>query len=256
MSKNNNTEKMGYSYSDTDYDSLSESDTEIILDNVPDIDNTELSKKETFYFKIINKYYKQLGDGKIALMIDIVNKRSRISLRLLDWFVTRYAHKNKINYEIEKDEDKDNFDGKLDKKFNVHISYKAQLKSFKKKYFDPFRRRKKFKYYFNTDKTKILCTTLGQLNFFKWAFTNNVIDYVEENYTDISKAMVNSNREDKKRKIKHGKEREKEKEKLKKKEEGCKKKQNDEVTIKKNGINITAKQKAKLDEIRIILSFD
>ena len=67
-------------------------------------------------------------------MIDIINGKSEISLRILDWFVTRYSNKYKITIDMGDEEDI----------FNVHISYKAQLKSYKKKYFDPFRRKKKF----------------------------------------------------------------------------------------------------------------
>lgn len=32
-------------------------------------------------------------------MIDIIECKSKISLRLLDWFVTRYANKYKIRFE-------------------------------------------------------------------------------------------------------------------------------------------------------------
>src|SRR5437763_322102 len=128
---NHDTEEYESSYDD------SEPETTDDYKNIPNIDKIDLSKKEILYFKIIDKYYKKLINKKIDIMIEIIEGKSKISLRLLDWFVTRYAHKNKINYDIEKEENKDNFDGKLDKKFNVHISYKAQLKSFKKRYFDP-----------------------------------------------------------------------------------------------------------------------
>ena len=36
-------------------------------------------------------------------------------------------------------------------------------------------------------------TTLGQLNFFKWALENKVIDYIEQNYNEIEKDMNNRN---------------------------------------------------------------
>jgi len=62
----------------------------------------------------------------------MINGNSKISLRLLDWFVTRHAKRHSISYFINDD------------KFNVHISYKAQLKSYKKRYFDPFRKGKKY----------------------------------------------------------------------------------------------------------------
>jgi hypothetical protein len=36
-------------------------------------------------------------------------------------------------------------------------------------------------------------TTIGQLNFFKWAIENRVIDFIEENYGDIEVDMNRRN---------------------------------------------------------------
>ena len=229
-------------------------------DNAPSINEIELSKKETYYYKIIDKYYKALSSEKILMMIDIIEGRSTISLRLLDWFVTRYANKYKVRYyqveskndKNDKNEKEDKFDKSIDKGFNVHISYKAQLKSYKKKYFDPFRRRKKFKYIFknivSTSGTEqvTLCTTIGQLNFFKWAFNNHVIEYVFTKYKSISKAMGTSNKMDKTRKQKTAKQ----------VVQSVKEQVVEEIKVNKNGINIKAEKKETSDEIKIVLSFD
>ena len=75
--------------------------------------------------------------------------------------------------------------------FNVHLNYKSQLKSFQKKQFDPFCRRQRINFYYTKDKHFV--TTVGQLNFFKWAIENNIIDYIENNYSDIEKDMNNNN---------------------------------------------------------------
>jgi len=179
--------------SDTDDNS---EDSEIINEvNVPLISELVLSKKETYHYKIIDKFYKSLDKENVLILIDIVEKKSKVSLRLIDWFVTKYAHKYKIRLER-------NNTSNIDNGFNVHISYKAQLQSYKKKYFDPFRRRKrlKFKYFFDKEKKISLCTTIGQLNFFKWAFTNNIVGYVINNYDIIAKAMAQSNKIDKSKK--------------------------------------------------------
>ena len=80
---------------------------------------------------MVNNFFKNY---QIEIMIDIINSKSKISLRILDWFVTSYAKKKKICYDISNNGEKDNF--------NVHINYKAQLKSYTKKYFDPFREKK------------------------------------------------------------------------------------------------------------------
>ena len=36
-------------------------------------------------------------------------------------------------------------------------------------------------------------TTIGQLNFFKWAIENKIIDFIEQNYTDIEFDMNTNN---------------------------------------------------------------
>ncbi len=235
-----------------DGENISEDDDE--KDDAPTIDEIELSKKETYYYKIIDKFYKTLNPQKVNLMIDIIEGRSAISLRLLDWFVTRYSNKHKVRYtRIEKDNN-DKFEQSIDDGFNVHISYKAQLKSYKKRYFDPFRRRKKFKYFFDKQKNIYLCTTIGQLNFFKWAFNNYVIEYVMSKYKTITKAMGASNKLDKTRKQKALKISMKNDEKEIKNEKDTK--EIKEVKIVKDGIKISAQKKETPDEIKIVLSFD
>jgi hypothetical protein len=207
------------------------------------------TSKETYYYKMITNFFKEIENNKVQKMLNIINGKSKISLRLLDWFVTRYAKKHKTGYNTENEEDNfssdsittiDDTDINLNKYFAVHISYKAQLKSYKKKYFDPFRRRKKFYYkYDKNDSTKFLYTTIGQLNFFRWAFSNNIIEYVEENYDEINKAMIKSNKEDKERKQDSTKS----------------KKSVEKTTIEKHGVNVEAEKEIKNDQVKITVSF-
>lgn len=214
-----------------------DTESEVNDEDVPDIEDISLTKKEMMTFKVINKYYKNLDKTKINEMIDIINGKSKISLRLLDWFVTNYSDKYKIKLK------KTNTTDVFDNEFNVHIGYKSQLKSYRKKYFDPFRRGQKFKYYFDKQKTTYLCTTICQLNFFKWIFSNNIIDYIKTNYNTLSKKMVVTNKMDK----------------IKKKEKDNDTVSNnsiEKVDVKKNNINISARQKINNDEIKIVLSFD
>jgi hypothetical protein len=74
--------------------------------------------------------------------------------------------------------------------FNVFHSYKSQLKSYSKKFFDPFCRRNRIEYKYNGVDT--ISTTLGQLNFFKWAINYKVIDYIRDNYKEIEDDMNES----------------------------------------------------------------
>ena len=122
----------------------------------------------------------------------ILTSKKNISLRSIDWFITNYSKKNNIYYNIYKD-DKGNvtFDSKyeLNTTINVFHTYKSQLKAYSKKRFDPFCRRDRIKFKC-LDTT--LETTIGQLNFFKWAISNLIIDYIELNKNEIENDMNNS----------------------------------------------------------------
>ena len=151
----------------------------------------------------LNKFYE--NPQYLEKFNKIVNGDSKISLRIIDWFVTNYSKKNNISYPVltkhktitkihTYEEDTDDNKQKIVPKhkkiqFNVYVRYKAQLKSYSKKSFDPFCRKDRI-----TDwgPDNNITTTIGQLNFFKWAIQNNVIDYIEENLSEIEKDM-NSN---------------------------------------------------------------
>jgi hypothetical protein len=227
-----------------DNETESESEGEIDIDDVLEINQIQLTKRELFHYRVIDKFYKGLDIEKVETMIKIVDKKSNISLRLLDWFITKYANKHKIRFDNNNDDIKDkdgDFDHRIDDGFNVHISYKAQLKTYKKEYFDPFRRKRKrkFKYYFDKNKTIMLVTTIGQLNFFRWAFSNNIVNYVDLNFNKISKAMIDTNKNNKVKKNESKITKEKEKD-------------NGKLKLKKKGNSIVEKKKPE----KITLSFD
>ena len=146
--------------------------------------------KRLCYYKMINKYFRRCDKEMVELMVRIINlQETDISLRVLEWVATKFTPKN-LDMNIQ--------DREL---FNINIMYKAQLKSYKKKNFDPFRRDKKFLYnYDKTDPSKTVITTLGQLNFFKWAISSNIIKYVKDNFEYINDCMIKYNKDDKKKK--------------------------------------------------------
>ena len=120
---------------------------------------------------------------------------SPISLRLIDWFVTNYCKKNNVMYNLA-DYRRKNVDGgdsssatanSFDNYFFVHDNYKSQLKECSKKHFDPFCRRNRVRFYYKPN--AYFKTTVGQLNFFKWALENHVIDYIRENLDAVEKDM-------------------------------------------------------------------
>ena len=160
------------------------------------------SPKEKCYYKMINDYFRDKENcsdddiNKMVLMIktekkkidktdkidknDKYTKQISVSLRLLDWLVTKYSRNTKI---IIKD-----LNGE---KQDLRTCYKSMLNTYKKRYFDPFKRKNKgFKVF----------TTLGQLNFFKWAISNGIIKYVEDNKVFLCKEMKKFNLDEKKKK--------------------------------------------------------
>ena len=118
-------------------------------------------------------------------MISIINGESKISLRIVDWFVTNYAKKYYTVYSLETQ----GTDGTV--RFKVYNDYKLKLKAYAKRRFDPFCRWERVSIPY--DNTKSMETTIGQLNFFKWAIENKIIDYIEDNYIAIEKDMNSRN---------------------------------------------------------------
>lgn len=113
-------------------------------------------------------------------IIDIIEGTSKVSLRLIDWFVTNYSKKHSTI--ITKTLSNNIVH------FNVYLSYRSQLKAYSKQQFDPFRRRDRINFYFEKD--KYIETTIGQLNFFRWILQNDILDYIKENYESIEQDMV------------------------------------------------------------------
>jgi hypothetical protein len=121
------------------------------------------------------------ADDNLNKMLCIINGESKISLRIVDWFSTNYAKKWFTVYDLEGCP-----------RFRVYNDYKLKLKAYSKRRFDPFCRWERIKVPFG-DQQYSIETTIGQLNFFKWAIENKIIDYIEKNYTDIEFDMNSNN---------------------------------------------------------------
>ena len=119
-------------------------------------------------------------------LFDILNNTNKISLRIIDWFVTNYSKKNNTCYMVNNNNIDINGDNPESKQFNIYYSYKTQLKSYSKKQFDPFCRRDRLEFKINNDS---IISTVGQLNFFKWAINNSVLDYINIYYKEIENDM-------------------------------------------------------------------
>ena len=185
---------------------------------------------------LLNKlleYYKKDDNVNMNKMLSIINGESRISLRIVDWFATNYAKKHYTVYNIpctsNLQKSSDSAEGV--KRFKVYVDYKLNLKAYAKRRFDPFCRWERITIPYEKD--KFIQTTIGQLNFFKWALENRVIHYIENNYSDIETDM-NSRNSTSKRKT-----------------------NNSQKTRKKREeLSISASKSIKREEVEIIVEFN
>ena len=139
------------------------------------------STQNSLLLNKLMKFYKE--SNHLDQILPIINGESKISLRLIDWFATNFSKKNYIVYNIKRK-------GQI-KRFNVYIDYKLKLKAYSKRRFDPFCRWDRITIPYN-DEYQIQ-TTIGQLNFFKWALENNIINFIKENYERIENDMNSRN---------------------------------------------------------------
>lgn len=155
------------------------SETRDVCD-IPSKHDVLLSSLKKFYacparLRVLTEVLRQPGKG--------TSRVSRVSLRILDWLVTNYAKKQNIVYLVSGE------DG-LPTTFNMFLEYKSQLKAYSKKYFDPFCRRDRLT--FEDADGEPFQTTVGQLNFFKWAIMNGVVDFGAEHCVSIEDDMLAS----------------------------------------------------------------
>lgn len=142
----------------------------------------------------LTTYYVQRADC-CEVIADTISGGSKLSLRILDWFVTHYARVNKIVYYLDGNnvlyEYPENGGAHI-RKFNLYLEYRKQLQSYTKMYFDPFRRHERISFVISqTDEPlRVIETTVGQLNFFRWATENRVIEYVLSNISNIEQHMA------------------------------------------------------------------
>ena len=157
-------------------------------------------------------FFKQSDYAPLRKMLAVINGESIISLRIIDWFSTNYAKKYYTVYAYNtaptapmatmapmatatSDADADAHAPTTaihrDRRFKVYTDYKLKLKAYSKKRFDPFCRWDRIDFPYKNNSS--IQTTIGQLNFFKWAIENHVIQYIEANYAAIERDMNTRN---------------------------------------------------------------
>jgi hypothetical protein len=105
----------------------------------------------------------------------IIHKSKKVSIRIVNWFVTNYAKQHFTVYELSNE------------RFFVWTRFRSAEDGYSKDLFDPYCRKDRIMIPYD-EHTNII-TTIGQLNFFKWAILNKVVDYIVEHYDAITQDM-------------------------------------------------------------------
>ena len=81
-----------------------------------------LSSKQNLLMTNLYKFYEK--NDHIEMILPIIRGEKKLSLRIIDWFVTNYSKKENIIYNITRTKNgKESIDN-----FSVHMNYKNQLK--------------------------------------------------------------------------------------------------------------------------------
>lgn len=145
----------------------------------------QVTTQKQLLLENLMEFYKNSDSAPLQKMMDVINGDSKISLRIVDWFVTNFAKKYFTVYEIPKTNSSEM------SRFKVFHEYKLKLKAYSKKNFDPFCRWERIQIPY--DDQSSMETTIGQLNFFKWAIENHIIDYIQVHYKEIEDDMNSRN---------------------------------------------------------------
>ena len=151
-------------------------------------DTVDKSSQDDLLLRNLVQFYQT--PEHIERIMQIISGKTNISLRIVDWFVTNYSKKYYTVYELTTA-----LTGV--ERFKVYNDYKLKLKAYSKRRFDPFCRWERISIPY--DEENFMETTIGQLNFFKWAIENTIIDYIETHYQEIETDMNERNSISKKR---------------------------------------------------------
>jgi hypothetical protein len=135
--------------------------------------------KQELIISSLQRFYS--GRPDLAEVVELLKGTSEVSLRLIDWFVTNYSKAHSTSYILNGQE------------FVVYMNYKNQLKAYSKKLFDPFCRRERIS--FQIPGHEAFLTTVGKLNFFRWAIEKGILEYIKGHQQDIEKEMNQAMRE-------------------------------------------------------------
>jgi len=127
------------------------------------------SKKDILFSTLVDFY---TVPKNLEMMKNVIEGKTVLSLRLLDWLVTNYSKRFPIRYQV------------CDELYELHSDYKNQLKAYSKKLFDPFCRRERV-----YPESMTIETTIGQMNFFRWGIKHGILAWACQHVNDIERDM-------------------------------------------------------------------
>ena len=133
-----------------------------------------LSQRQISILQRISEDFKEENiDGEV---LKLIRQESTLSLRALDWLVTNYSKKTNVICRTLTTQTM----------FNIFHNYKVSLTHYRRRNFDPFRRRSRI---FLVHGDERLVTTVGQCNFLHWAHMNGVLTYAISHSAEIERDM-------------------------------------------------------------------
>jgi len=127
----------------------------------------------------------------MSLLVPVITQNFDVSLRALDWFAVNFTKKHKIVCKV-------NLGNGRSDVINIFSHYRDQLRHWRRRMFDPFRRRERIFFHHPVDGA-ILETTIGQLNFLMWSHNFGIIEQARAHLPAIEEDMVTTLAESKRR---------------------------------------------------------
>ncbi len=138
------------------------------------VDADDLSRKDEVLLDSVLHWFNQ-DQSRVKTFSDIVNHRNGLSLRIIDWLITNFSKAFSVAIES---------DG-LPR--NLCKDYHKNLNAHNKKNFDPFARRRRIQIVLFGREQRV--STIGQLNFFRWFLSKDLVGFLLQNKTVIEKHM-------------------------------------------------------------------
>lgn len=136
-----------------------------------------ISRKDEVLLNSVLQWYNE-EESRVQTFSDIVNHKNGLSLRIIDWLITNFSKAFSVAIESEG----------LPR--NLRKDYHKNLSAHNKKNFDPFARRRRIHIVLFTHERRV--STIGQLNFFRWFLSKDLVGFLLQNKSVIEKHMKDS----------------------------------------------------------------